>query len=69
MIHIRVNRQDRGFIELHSDSEGESADFPGCQYVTIKDLDGLITILQEVQHFMLNIPEPDYRTWGIMNDS
>ncbi len=69
MIHIRANRAYKGFVELHIKpdfaSNGESVDFPGCTYVTVKDLDDLVTTLQEVQHFMANEPEPNYRKWEI----
>lgn len=66
MIRIRVNRDPRNrFIELHIDQSQRSVTFPGCHYVVIKDLDSLITTLQEVQRFMADIPIDSTRKWEV----
>ena len=63
MIHIRANRDNNGFVELHIKSGGESMDFPGCQYITVYNLNDLIGTLQQVQRFIAKEPESNYRTW------
>jgi len=66
MIHIRVNRdQFNRFVELHIRQAKSSVTFPDSYYVTIENLDELITTLQDVQSFMAIAPESNHRKWEV----